>query len=556
MNIQESRQLAIDENTAPNILRQLADSTDLLTRKNIVINPNIPPDVLSKLAVEFPKEVFDNPAIDLLLLETPDLFSGTLTNVFCSLLKREVPERMIEYAANSMDERLKLSLLMNPQIPPEIFKQLSQSKSYQVQETTALHCNLIDNNLTNNYQEFVQAKIQQEILKVDKNNKEILRIINDFIKLYEHIPNPIAHYLKGGTPYLKDYSHLSYSEIEKIADSRNWQELELLGRNPNTPISILERMFANGNAYLYIANNPNLTIELIRKLLAIPNSQSSIAHRIGFNPSTPVEILEELAKSNCHNQVHEEIAVNPKTPNYILEIILNRPTNSGYVYEALGRSTNISVKLLEQLVNKSEEARIPVFNNPKTPEALKKKLLEYFKMGHYSRLSKNFLENSIVIPISKYSPQEFINNSYVPSDFLEICIEKRLNGIDKLKKPRTNLEKKSWKYQLSSLKTLAFHPNITPNSLKKLLAHEDILVRSSALANYKTPKYITEVWGMSFLENLNRDELKILAKSFYVTEELLRELVNHKDIVVSRTAASNPSVSNEILEEWETSPSL
>ncbi|MGD1918206.1 MAG: hypothetical protein ACFCAD_04570 [Pleurocapsa sp.] len=59
---------------------------------------------------------------------------------------------------------------------------------------------------------------------------------------------------------------------------------------------------------------------------------------------------------------------------------------------------------------------------------------------------------------------------------------------------------------------------------------------------------------MSFLENLNRDELKILASNFYATEELLRKLVNHQDISVSSVAASNPIVSNEVLEEWETSP--
>ena len=34
----------------------------------------------------------------------------------------------------------------------------------------------------------------------------------------------------------------------------------------------------------------------------------------------------------------------------------------------------------------------------------------------------------------------------------------------------------------------------------------------------------------------------------------MKELVNHKDIVVSRTAASNPCASDEILEEWQTSP--
>lgn len=101
---------------------------------------------------------------------------------------------------------------------------------------------------------------------------------------------------------------------------------------------------------------------------------------------------------------------------------------------------------------------------------------------------------------------------------------------------------------------MAFHPNISLNSLKGLLNHENTAVRTSALSNYQIPQYITKDWGMSFLNTLNRNELQILASSFYATQELLRELVNHKDIVVSRTAASNPCASDEILEEWETSP--
>lgn len=514
MNIQESRQLAIDENTAPNILRQLADSTDLITRKNIVINPNIPPDVLSKLAVEFPKEVFDNPAIDLLLLETPDLFSGTLANIFCSLLKRELPKRMIEYAINSTDERLKLAILMNPKAAHETLKELAKDRNYQVQEATELHINSINKNSTNNYQEFIQAKIQQEILKVDQSYQEVIGDINQIIKLDKYL----SRFVKPK----KSYPQVLLSEVEKLISQKK---------------SVFD-----------IAANPNLTIDLIRKLLAIPDYQSSIAQRIGLNPSTPVEILEELAQSNHHNKVHEAIALNKNTPVYILEIILNNLRNRcNYVYEALGRNKKLSDRHFRQLVNESFEARIPVFNNPSSSKNLKGKLIKAFKKGIYSRTHKQFINDTFIIPISKYYSYEFIDNLFIPEDFLELCIDEAIINYK-------YYDSKKWTRPLSNLQTLALHPNINSNSLKKLLNHENTAVRTSALSNYKTPQYITKVGGMSFLESLNRDELKILAKSFYVTEELLRELVNHKDIVVSRTAASNPCASNEILEEWETSP--
>ncbi len=50
MNIEQTRQQAQDKTPSPKILRQLASSSDSITRQNLVMNPNVPPDVLSKLA--------------------------------------------------------------------------------------------------------------------------------------------------------------------------------------------------------------------------------------------------------------------------------------------------------------------------------------------------------------------------------------------------------------------------------------------------------------------------------------------------------------------------
>ena len=162
MNTEQTRQQAQDETTLPEILRQLASSSDSITRQNLVMNPNVPPDVLLKLAGQFPRQIFNNPAIDLLLLETPNLFSGTSADAFCSLLKREVPTRMIEYAVNSKDEKFELSILMNYKTSPKVLEQLFQSKSDRVQEAAKLHINAIKSNSAHYYQEFAREKLQQE----------------------------------------------------------------------------------------------------------------------------------------------------------------------------------------------------------------------------------------------------------------------------------------------------------------------------------------------------------------------------------------------------------
>ncbi|MGD1918205.1 MAG: hypothetical protein ACFCAD_04565 [Pleurocapsa sp.] len=372
----------------------MANSTDSMVLKNIVANPNIPPDVLSKLAAQFPKQVFDNPALDLLLLETPDLFFGKAANALCSLLKREVPIKMIEYAANSSDERLKLSLLMNTKISPEILKQLSQSKSYQVQETTALHCNSTNKNSTNNHQEFIQAKIQQEELQSDKTYQEILRNISSFIKLDENLPLPIER--------KKSYPQISLSEVEKLMEQKK---------------SVFD-----------IASNPNISVEIINKLLEFERPGShDIGWRIAFNPSTPTVILEKLARSSYHTAVHNAIALNQNTPVHILEIILNNPSAMcNYVYAALGRNRKLSDSHFWQLVNKFSDARISVFNNPSASKHLKEKLIEAFKKGVYSPLHKQFISGTLIIPISKDHPHEFVNNLFIPEDFLELCVDEEI----------------------------------------------------------------------------------------------------------------------------------
>ena len=521
MDIEQTRQLAQDENTAPEKLRELANSADPITRQNVVINPNVPPDVLIKLAKQFPRQVFNNPAIDLLLLETPNLFSGTFADALCSLLKREVPERAIEYAIDSTDERFKLAILMNPQTSSEILEQLAKSKNYQIAESAALHINFTNNNSADNYREFVRSKIQNETLNSDKIFQEILGDVDRVIKLYEHLPRSISSYQKSKIRQKKNYPQVTLSEVEKLIEQKK---------------SVLD-----------IASNPNISVEIINKLLE-HRDIDAIGWRLALNPSTPIAVLEKLARSNYEDSVHHAIALNKNTPVYILEIILDKNRNmSNSVYTALGRNQKLSDCHFRQFVNKSSDAQLAVFNNPNTSEYLKGKLLEFFKREVYSYPYKQLANGSPIFPISKERPHEFINNLYVPDDFIELCVDEALIRY------KCYYNKKNTR-PLSTLQIIAVHPNINLNSLKKLLEHKDEAVRRTVLFNYKIPQHITKVWGMSFLNTLNQNDLKILANSFYATEELLKELVNHKDIVVSRTAASNPCASDEVLEEWQTSP--
>ena len=75
MDIQQARQLAQDEITAPEILTELGTHDDYLTRQYVAANPNTPAEILLSICWEFPNEVMKNPVIPLLLLENPYLLT-------------------------------------------------------------------------------------------------------------------------------------------------------------------------------------------------------------------------------------------------------------------------------------------------------------------------------------------------------------------------------------------------------------------------------------------------------------------------------------------------
>lgn len=79
MNIEQIRKLAQDENTASELLTELANSEDKLTRQYVAANPNTAIELLLNICFEFPVEVINNPIIPLLVLENPDCLTCELT---------------------------------------------------------------------------------------------------------------------------------------------------------------------------------------------------------------------------------------------------------------------------------------------------------------------------------------------------------------------------------------------------------------------------------------------------------------------------------------------
>ena len=515
MDSEQSRQLAKDENTPPEKLRELAYSSDPITRQNVVANPNVPPDVLIKLAKQFPRQVFNNPAIDLLLLETPNLFSGTFADALCSLLKREVPERAIEYALNSTDERFKLAILMNPQTSSEILEQLAKSTNTEISEAAKTHINYLPKADIDDRQ-FVREKNNKTLEPADKymefeiafnKVKEYPVFFEGTGMAYDAFTRKISNALskKDSSEVLP--SILSNKEIEKLSNLKHgdfFKDITFLCKvaaNPHTPLNLLERIVdldKCGQTHLYLAENYSISPKIIKKIL----------DRLRSKPI-------RYGGYNYEVKTYRKIIANPATSIEILETLANH--------------TSVEVKAIAA-------------NCPEMPKHLVKKILFDFDKDNFDLVS------------IQYEYRYLIENLSLSSNL----INKLLSFSNSKKQPdkkhnRLRYGEPLWGRELSAL---AKHPNINAKTLKLLLEHEEKAIRNSAFQNQKIPQFIANQWGLSFLDTLNIGQLQIIAKNIFTPEIILEKLVEYDNnyYYVVQDVLNNSCITQKIIDRWEKSP--
>ena len=99
--------------------------------------PNAPRCVLLKLAAQFPRSFFKNPAFDWLLLEDPDLLTNLGQGILKNILKTpECPESLTRWAVEYGNEEEKLAVAMNVNAPVECLQELT--KCYGTVRSAAL----------------------------------------------------------------------------------------------------------------------------------------------------------------------------------------------------------------------------------------------------------------------------------------------------------------------------------------------------------------------------------------------------------------------------------
>lgn len=540
MSIKLARVVAQNPSANPDVLQSLQSHPDSIVRQNLVMNPNTPPFLLKVIGRQLPRQLFQNPAIDLLLLETPDLLAEDVSTILCSLVKRSiVPDSVLEYAVNYPSSSVKLAVIMNSQTPKIIIDDLTKNQNTRVSEAAQLHISY-DNSERNNWEEIAQKAINNVFKDSFENFDESISLILQHIKeLSKDIPN----YLMKNLVYEKDVTEIKESDLEKLANSKNLKNREKAAKYPNTPTHLLEKI-SESTAYSIawaLAGNPNTPSNILATLLRRPGNYSNkLGIHIANNPNVTAELLEEIINMYKHDKVDEAIASNPRTPAYIIEKLATDKRVKNAVHRAIVLNFNTPVEVLEKLAREhlrgglkhrsaDYNVLIGIANNPKTP---KKLVIDFLN---------KFRERNVTYSLT-FGIEEFgVINPHVSSSYLETLFSRQTDILQR--------------------KAIARHPKLGESFLKKLILVNISTdsIRYAAAENPNTPKYILEAWGLDILDKskggiANIEVLKIIASSLYAPQQLLEELLKHENKDVQKAAAMNPCSDDYILECWESSP--
>jgi hypothetical protein len=184
-----------------------------------------------------------------------------------------------------------------------------------------------------------------------------------------------------------------------------------VARNYATPADVLDLLVEHyyQEVTLAIAIHPNASEQALVKLL--PHHHYYINDR----PNLPASVLAELLKYN------DKPISNPNTPGDALAQLIDRPSSH---LKDLAKHPNILVSSLEQLAQKNDFwVRLAVFENPKTPEALKNQLLEQLLVVQDYKMRLALAQsNQIHETLRNQLLQQLINaseNELICSDYLK-----------------------------------------------------------------------------------------------------------------------------------------
>ncbi len=348
---------ASDPTTSLQRLTELAKQGDKDTKKAVAANPNTPPELLSKLAEDFPGQVLQNPVLDLLLLEEPAFFENMPRASRIAIAESEYADvellRQLG-GSRSIHPRVRGAVASNPNTPEDLVRDLAG-------QAIAARAGAARN-----------PKTPEELLrKLSEDDKEEVRL---GCASNESTPEDILREfaLEENLEFRRTIAknRATPSDIlEKLATSGDTATRQAALDNPSTPeeiVELIERATLKQNHFhaWTVFADPELPVDDAIKL-ADPDLGEFAAHLAAQHPQLPPELLETLA-DHPSSVVRYMVAANPETPAEILGHLATDDDPNVRRRLALSRTTPPNI--LEKLTKDPEEwVRHEALNNIETP---------------------------------------------------------------------------------------------------------------------------------------------------------------------------------------------
>ncbi|MEH1943278.1 MAG: hypothetical protein V7L01_24075 [Nostoc sp.] len=587
-NVTQAQLAATEPSTDPELLRELALSTDKITRQSVAGNPNTPSDVLLKLGAEFPSQLLDNPVFPLLLLENLNLVAEIPLPTLRSILKQEnVPVYILEQVADRADLEVQLGLVKNVQTPKGVLNRLTQSRHSQVVESARLHINLAGE-LTEKYEERIQEVVQGIIPDAyrARNGTVFLAVLAQICPIPEFI---VEHWVQDSSYQDSVCRRLASSPatfpsiLKHLANhTDDWTRCEV-AENPNTPVETLRKFATEEQACFSLALNLSTPADILESLST--NQNQTIRIKVAQHPNTPLNVVKDLANdpdmhvANAATKVigevqgeytAEAIRKNPKTPAHVLEKLLQKDPHtvcehpntppkllvelsksvSWRVRQDVAKNPNTPVSILQQLAHDdSWEVRCGVAKNPNTPISLLfKELARDARVSSaiaYQMSSKkyNYPEAESILDIlaeESTSPLETILQR-LAQDGGESA---RLFLARRFDLPANFFTQFAESTEVNVCEAVAQNLSTPASCLEKLAQSPETKVREAVAQNPNTP--------ISILEQLSKDNkydvLLQIAQRTNLSSETLELLVGSKSDQVREKAMLNPTLPKDAVE--------
>jgi hypothetical protein len=504
-------------------LKLLASHGEREVRALVAANPNTPTETLLHLAAHLPEAVLQNPVLDLLLIENPNLFSEMPAYARQSLLASpEVPQGFLRWVSKKGDEAALLALTQNPSTRPEMLEGLFKHVSGKVAETAKLH---------RAFEAESDQKMALLLAEVESDSADLYDLL-----LADLIPDWL---------------------IPRLAREPDVELRRALARHPRTPADVLGWLRADEDEEVRknAAANPRTSPEAMlfferleqgeqvedRELLALSRGQLWARQLVAQCAGASVELLEGLAQDQAW-QVRQVVATNSKLGPQWLEA-LSRDSDRD-VRQAVAANPNTPPAVLEHLLgDETEEVRQSARKNPQVPLATLQ-LLERLEQGQ--TLAPEILES--LAAQSDWGRRLAANNPGASQDLLFSFREHpdwhtRLGVAKNPTCPAATLETLSRDTDPDVRQAVGSHPSSPATVLEALLRDDNYEVRRSIARNPQAPQPI--------LQQLVADDHWLvrqdLAQNPSTPAELLLHLSQDSDRDVRQAAALHPNLPPQAL---------